>query len=67
LIAYERGEEEVHGRWAREAREVIRHLELALAIADELEDGTTGYLIERALDEARARLFIPFDERTIDR
>jgi hypothetical protein len=42
-------------------------LELALAIADELEDGTTGYLIERALDEARARLFIPFDERTIDR
>jgi len=31
---------------------LIRHLEDALAIADEIEDGQTGYLIERALDEA---------------
>jgi hypothetical protein len=37
--------------------EIIRHLEDALAIADEIEDGETGYLIERALDEARSRLF----------
>jgi hypothetical protein len=34
-----------------------RHLEDALALADELQDGHTGYLIERALDEARSRLF----------
>jgi hypothetical protein len=39
---------------------LIRHLEDALAIADELNDGTTGYLIERALDEARAQQFKPF-------
>jgi hypothetical protein len=36
---------------------VIKQLEDALAIADELEDGETGYLIERALDEARSQLF----------
>ena len=28
-----------------------------MAIADDLEDGTTGYLIYRAMDEARLRLF----------
>jgi len=39
---------------------LIRHLEDALAIADELNDGTTGYLIERALDEGRAQQFKPF-------
>ncbi len=38
---------------------IIRHLEDALALADELEDGATGYLIERALDEARSRQFKP--------
>jgi uncharacterized oligopeptide transporter (OPT) family protein len=32
----------------------------ALALADELDDGKTGYLIERALDEARAQQFKPF-------
>ena len=37
--------------------EIIRHLEDALAIADEIEDGEAGYLIERALDAARSRLF----------
>jgi hypothetical protein len=37
----------------------IKHLEDALAIAEEIEDGTTCYLIEEALDEARARLFVP--------
>jgi hypothetical protein len=39
--------------------ELIRPLENALAIADEVEDGTTGHLIERALDEARSRQFRP--------
>jgi hypothetical protein len=29
----------------------------ALALADEIEDGQTGFLIERALDEARSRQF----------
>jgi hypothetical protein len=37
--------------------ELIKHLEDAFAIADELEDGLTGYMIERALDEARAQWF----------
>jgi hypothetical protein len=39
--------------------ELIRYLENALAIADEIEDGKTGYLIERALDEARSGRFKP--------
>jgi hypothetical protein len=34
--------------------EMIEHLEAALALADELKDGVTGYLIETALDQARA-------------
>jgi glutamate mutase epsilon subunit len=38
---------------------LIRHLEDALALADEIQDGHTGYLIERALDEARSRQFRP--------
>ena len=37
--------------------ELIKHLEEAMVIADELEDGMTGYLIESALDEARAQCF----------
>jgi hypothetical protein len=36
---------------------IIKHLEDALALADELNEGSTGFLIERALDEARARHF----------
>jgi hypothetical protein len=36
---------------------LIRLLEEALALADDLEDGPTGHLIERALDEARSRYF----------
>jgi hypothetical protein len=42
---------------AEKRGEIIKHLEHALAIADEIEDGETGYLIERALDAARSRLF----------
>jgi hypothetical protein len=36
---------------------IIRYLEEALALTDELNEGSTGFLIERALDEARARHF----------
>jgi hypothetical protein len=37
------------------ATALIEHLQSALGIADELGDASTGYLIERALDEASAR------------
>jgi hypothetical protein len=39
--------------------QLTRHLEEALTLADEIEDGQTGFLIERALDEARSRQFRP--------
>ena len=39
--------------------QLIRMLEDALTIAEDLGDGTTEYLIERALDEARAQQFRP--------
>jgi hypothetical protein len=32
---------------------------LSIALADEIEDGQTGFLIERALDEARSHQFRP--------
>jgi hypothetical protein len=35
---------------------MIGHLESALDLADELTDSLTGYLIERALDEARSHM-----------
>jgi uncharacterized phage-like protein YoqJ len=38
----------------RKRDQMIEHLESALALADELKDGVTGYLIETALDQARA-------------
>jgi hypothetical protein len=38
----------------RKRDQMIAHLEQALALADELHDNLTGYLIERALDEAQA-------------
>ncbi len=38
----------------RKRDQMIERLEQALALADELHDNLTGYLIERALDEARA-------------
>lgn len=44
---------------AQKRGEMIAQLEAALALADELDDGITGYLIERALDEARAQQFRP--------
>jgi hypothetical protein len=36
---------------------LIAFLEGALKCAEDLEDGPTAYLVERALDEARSRLF----------
>jgi hypothetical protein len=42
---------------AEKRGQLIRHLEGVLALADEIEDCQTGYLIERALDEARSRQF----------
>jgi hypothetical protein len=44
---------------AEKRGKIIKHLEEALAIADEIRDGNTGFLIERALDEARARFYVP--------
>jgi hypothetical protein len=38
---------------------LIRQLEDAMLLAEELNDGTTTYLIERALDEVRAQLVRP--------
>jgi hypothetical protein len=48
--------------YAAARSELIRYLENALAIADEIKDGTTGYLIERALDEARSRQSKPVSQ-----
>ena len=44
---------------AEKRGQLIRYLVGALALTDEIEDGHTGYLIERALDEARSRQFKP--------
>jgi hypothetical protein len=41
----------------RKRGDLIRLLEEALAAAEELREGATAYLIERALDEARAQQF----------
>ena len=40
--------------FGRKRDQMIAYLEQALTLADELRDSLTGYLIERALDEARA-------------
>jgi hypothetical protein len=44
---------------AEKRGKLIRQLEDALALTEELNDPITGYLIERALDEARAQQFRP--------
>jgi hypothetical protein len=36
---------------------MIAYLEGALKFAEEINDGTTAYLTERALDEARSKQF----------
>jgi hypothetical protein len=41
---------------------MIEHLETALGLAVELSEGTTAYLIERALDGARGRQFVSIDK-----
>jgi hypothetical protein len=40
---------------ARKRAALIEHLVSASSLADELDDGTLGFLIERAIDEAQAR------------
>jgi hypothetical protein len=42
--------------------QLIKHLEEAFALADEMEDGEIEFLIERALDEARSRQFRPVNK-----
>jgi uncharacterized phage-like protein YoqJ len=42
---------------------MIEHLEAAIALADETKDSTTGYLLERALDQARADQWPKMDPR----
>jgi hypothetical protein len=42
---------------AEKRGQIIKLLDQAFALADELGDGDTAFLIERALDEARARQF----------
>jgi hypothetical protein len=44
---------------AEKRGKLIRQLEDALALTEELDDPMTGFLIERALDEARAQQFRP--------
>lgn len=40
---------------AQKRAAMIEHLESALGLSEELSEPVTGYLIERALDEARSR------------
>jgi hypothetical protein len=42
---------------------LIKHLEDALALAEEMQDGGSGFLVERALYEARSRQFRPVTKR----
>jgi hypothetical protein len=41
---------------------LIEHLASALGLADELGDSTLGFLIERAVDEARANQVTAIDD-----
>jgi hypothetical protein len=42
---------------------MIEHLDAAQALADETRDSTTGYLVELALDSARADQWPALDPR----
>jgi hypothetical protein len=39
-------------------QQILANLQAALTLANELEMGTLGYLIERAIDEAQAAQFV---------
>jgi hypothetical protein len=39
---------------AKHRAEIIEHLETALALCDQASEPIVGYLVERALDEARS-------------
>jgi hypothetical protein len=47
---------------AEKRGQLIKLLEDAFALADEMQDGDIGFLIERALDEARSRQFRPVNK-----
>ena len=49
---------------AEKRGEIIKHLQDALTVADDIEDGETGFLIERALDAARSHLFRLLADKT---
>jgi DNA-binding ferritin-like protein len=55
LVDQARGERSMDA--AERRGELIRKLEDAMALAEELKDDTTAYLIERAIDQARADQF----------
>jgi hypothetical protein len=46
---------------AQKRTALIEHLVSAVGLADELGDSTLGYLIERALDEARSKQMTAID------
>jgi hypothetical protein len=48
---------------AEKRGQLIKCLEDALTLAEQLDDGTTEYLIERALDEVCSRQFKPATDR----
>jgi hypothetical protein len=52
-------EHDAEANIAEQRGKMIKLLEDALMLADDLADGNTGYLIECALDEARSRQFTP--------
>ncbi len=41
---------------------MIELLEQALTLSEELNDGVTGYLIERSIDQARSAFFRPMGQ-----
>jgi hypothetical protein len=41
----------------RDRQQILANLHAALTLANDLEMGTLGYLIERAIDEAQAAQF----------
>ncbi|QOZ50521.1 hypothetical protein XH90_03475 [Bradyrhizobium sp. CCBAU 53338] len=57
-------EKQMGNKRAEKRGEIVRYLEDALALADEIDEGETGYLIERALDEARSQQSVPSRNRS---
>jgi hypothetical protein len=47
----------------RDRQQILANLHAALTLANDLEMGTLGYLIERAIDEAQAAQFVSLSPR----